>query len=224
PIAHSTFSVEKMPFFKYRLRFSRKGKMRFLSQLEQIELIRRCIRRASLPVAHSYGFHPQMKISFGPAISVGYESDCEYADAVFTGAIDMKSTAVSINNSLPEGFSLIEIKQIPIFFKPVEVETISITYSVENLTDITGNSVEELKRILGDTLSSAQMLIEKKPNVVLDAKPLLNNPYFDGSVFKFELKLSPGRNIKPEKILAKIFDLNDKDVSLLIIKRLSLTS
>ncbi|MDI6642153.1 MAG: DUF2344 domain-containing protein, partial [Elusimicrobiota bacterium] len=53
-----------MQKFFYRLRFSRKNNLRFLSHLEQIELIRRAIRRAKLPINFTEGFHPQLKVSF----------------------------------------------------------------------------------------------------------------------------------------------------------------
>jgi len=122
-----------MQKYSYRVRFSRKGNLRFLSHLEQIELVRRAIRRAKLPVNFTEGFHPQLKVSFGPAISVGYESNCELVDIETSKLIDTNEVARKLICQLPPGFSLVEIKRIPNFSTAIEVSINLIEYSIANL-------------------------------------------------------------------------------------------
>ncbi len=63
-----------------RIRWGRRGMRRFLSHLDNIRVIERVLRRSGLPVAWSQGFHPHMKMSFGPPLTLGFTSEAEYFD------------------------------------------------------------------------------------------------------------------------------------------------
>lgn len=65
---------------KVRLRFSKSGKLRFLSHRDLARLWERTLRRAGVPVAYSEGFSPRPRLHFGLALSTGYESLGEYLD------------------------------------------------------------------------------------------------------------------------------------------------
>jgi radical SAM-linked protein len=63
-----------------RIRFSKLGKIRFTSHRDVARIWERGLRRASIPVAYTEGFSPRPKLSFGLALSTGYESLGEYLD------------------------------------------------------------------------------------------------------------------------------------------------
>ncbi|CAN5687641.1 TIGR03936 family radical SAM-associated protein [soil metagenome] len=63
-----------------RLRFSKRGKVRFTSHRDVARMWERALRRVGLPVAYSEGFNPHPKLHFGLALSTGYESDAEFLD------------------------------------------------------------------------------------------------------------------------------------------------
>ena len=99
---------------KVRIRYTKTGDLRMLSQLEIMTTFERAFRRASLPILFSEGFHPHPKISFGPALPVGVESVCEYMDvelALPTAASEIKENA---NKHLPDGLKVINVKEIPV--------------------------------------------------------------------------------------------------------------
>ncbi|MEK6743082.1 MAG: TIGR03936 family radical SAM-associated protein, partial [Nitrospirota bacterium] len=60
---------------RIRMKFSRIGRVRFLSHLDFMTLFHRTAVRAGVPLAFSQGFNPHPKIAFGPALSVGMESE-----------------------------------------------------------------------------------------------------------------------------------------------------
>ncbi|MCP3873446.1 MAG: DUF2344 domain-containing protein, partial [Desulfobacteraceae bacterium] len=64
--------------FKYRVSYSRCGKICYLGHLEILQVIFRTLRRAKITTNFSKGFNPSPKISFGPALPVGVESLAEY--------------------------------------------------------------------------------------------------------------------------------------------------
>jgi hypothetical protein len=45
-----------------------------------VDIIRRAVRRSSLPVSYSRGFHPQSRISVSPPLAVGMEGEKEFFD------------------------------------------------------------------------------------------------------------------------------------------------
>ncbi|HOW57424.1 MAG TPA: TIGR03936 family radical SAM-associated protein, partial [Smithellaceae bacterium] len=97
----------------YRLTFTKKGNSRFLSHLELSGSLLRALRRSSLKLSYSTGFHPHPKISFATATSVGMESDLEYLDIT---AVEYPSALPGllneINSALPGGVAVLEIKPL----------------------------------------------------------------------------------------------------------------
>jgi radical SAM-linked protein len=65
---------------RLRVRFSKLGKVRFTSHRDVARIWERSLRRAGLPIAYTEGFSPRPKLSFGLALSTGYESLGEYLD------------------------------------------------------------------------------------------------------------------------------------------------
>lgn len=65
---------------RVRARFSKFGKVRFTSHRDVARIWERALRRAGVPIAYTEGFSPRPKLSFGLALSTGYESFGEYLD------------------------------------------------------------------------------------------------------------------------------------------------
>ncbi len=65
---------------RVRFRYSKLGKVRFLSHRDVARVLERAVRRAGLPVAYSQGFSPRARLHFGLALSTGFESHAEYVD------------------------------------------------------------------------------------------------------------------------------------------------
>ena len=72
------------PVVRLLLRFAKKGMIKYISHLEQIEVFRRSARRSGLPIAFTGGFSPQVKSFYGPPLSVGQESSSEYIELYFS--------------------------------------------------------------------------------------------------------------------------------------------
>ena len=65
---------------RLRIRFAKRGKVRFTSHRDTARIWERALRRTGVPVAYSQGFSPRPRISFGLALPTGYQSDGEYLD------------------------------------------------------------------------------------------------------------------------------------------------
>jgi radical SAM-linked protein len=89
--------------FPVRVRFSKRGKVRFISHRDVARAFERAFRIEQLPLAFTEGFSPRPKVSFGLALSVGHESDAEYLDVELTEAIDVSALVERLTPALPEG-------------------------------------------------------------------------------------------------------------------------
>ena len=87
---------------RYRLRWSRRGKLRYLSANDISMVLERSVRRAKLPLAYSQGFTPHPKISFATALPVGYGSVAELLDMTLTERLDPTEIQTRFNAGLPE--------------------------------------------------------------------------------------------------------------------------
>lgn len=91
---------------RVRVAYSRLEEARFLGAREIITVFTRAVRRAKLPVAYSQGFHPSPRMSFGPALPLGMESEEELFDIVLTEALALTELADRLNTQLPRGLSI----------------------------------------------------------------------------------------------------------------------
>lgn len=93
---------------RIRLRFAKKGAMRYLSHLELITVFTRAVSRGGVPILFSQGFHPHPRFSFGTATSVGVESMAEYMDMFVAVGISAADVHSRLNAVLPEGLKILE--------------------------------------------------------------------------------------------------------------------
>ncbi|OGS27395.1 MAG: hypothetical protein A2297_02740 [Elusimicrobia bacterium RIFOXYB2_FULL_48_7] len=205
--------------FICRIRFGRKGVLKYLSHLEQVELIRKIFRRTSLPVKYSEGFHPQMVMAFGPAISVGYESSCEIVDVQMREQVDIKVIAGEIVRQLPGNFELLEIKQISQLPGSIDSTVNLIEYEARGLSS---GEAALIRKITDEFLSKKEMpikILKKGAEVAMDLRLAVKNLEFDGNVLKMFIRFGPNRNVKPEKALECIFQLTPAQINLINIER-----
>src|SRR4051812_17569261 len=89
--------------FPVRLRFTKAGKIRWISHRDTARAFERAFRIEALPLTFSQGFSPHPKVSFGLALSTGYESHEEYLDVSFREPVDLDELSARLNVSLPAG-------------------------------------------------------------------------------------------------------------------------
>jgi radical SAM family uncharacterized protein/radical SAM-linked protein len=105
---------KKMFKKKVRLRFTKKGEVRFISHLELAHLFYRASKRADLPLSHSEGFHPMPRIIFATALPVGMETLMEIVDMELEGGITPLEVKERLNQTLPSGIEIMEAKEVPL--------------------------------------------------------------------------------------------------------------
>ena len=93
---------------RLRLRYAKRGPLRFTSHRDIARVFERAIRRANLPIAHSAGFSPHPKLSWVGAAPTGVASEAEYVELGLTRLIDPAAAAAALDAVLPSGLDLID--------------------------------------------------------------------------------------------------------------------
>ncbi|HET7398286.1 MAG TPA: TIGR03936 family radical SAM-associated protein [Intrasporangium sp.] len=94
---------------KLRVRYAKRGRLRFSSSRDFQRALERALRRADVPMAFSAGFHPHPKISYANAAATGTASEAEYVEISVTRRVDPEAVRVALDAALPEGLDILEV-------------------------------------------------------------------------------------------------------------------
>src|SRR5690606_13764572 len=97
------------PVQKLRIRYARRGRLRFSSSRDFARAVERALRRARVPMAFSAGFHPHPKISYAGAAPTGAASEAEYFEISVTERVDPDTVRLALDEALPDGLDIIEV-------------------------------------------------------------------------------------------------------------------
>jgi radical SAM-linked protein len=92
---------------RIRVRFAKRGRLRFLSHRDVARSVERAVRRAGIPVAHSHGFSPHPRLSWIGAAPTGVASEAEYLEIGLTRPLDPAALAAALDAALPEGLDVL---------------------------------------------------------------------------------------------------------------------
>lgn len=103
------------PAARLRLRYAKRGRLRFLSHRDVARALERALRRAGLPVAFSAGFHPHPKISYLGAAPTGAASEAEYVELALAEPIavgQLGELADRLDAALPDGLDILAVAPV----------------------------------------------------------------------------------------------------------------
>lgn len=91
------------------IRYSKTGRLRFMSHRDYTRVFERAIRRAQLPIAFSAGFTPHPKISWVGAAPTGVASLAEYVEIGLAVGLDPATVHERLAQSLPADLGVHEV-------------------------------------------------------------------------------------------------------------------
>ena len=93
---------------KLRMHFQKTGRARFISHLDLMQVFRRALLRAGLPLRYSEGYNPHAVLSVALPLPVGVAGLCEIVDFSLTHPVSLEPLAARINGVLPEGIAVLD--------------------------------------------------------------------------------------------------------------------
>lgn len=187
---------------KQRVRFTKLGKIRFLSHRDLARVWERGLRRTGVRVAYSEGFSPRPRLSFGLALSTGYESLGEYLDIDLhpEAAVDPADLPDVVTPGLPAGMTA----QIAIPLAPgtesLQAAVTSSSWRLEVVGAERAAVADAVERALA--ADELPITVERKGSeTTLDARPaiLALDLTGDGTVLDAELATQP-RSLRPAEL------------------------
>lgn len=97
---------------KVRIKFSKKGPVKFIGHLDTMRYFQKALRRAELPVAFSGGYSPHMIMSFAAPLGVGAESEGEYFDLEMSEDISTREICERLDAEMADGFRVTSCKKV----------------------------------------------------------------------------------------------------------------
>jgi len=94
---------------KLRVRYAKRGRLRFTSHRDFSRALERAVRRAGLPVAFSAGFSPHPRISYANASPTGAASEAEYLEISLVETVDPAAVRAVLDGALPPGLDIVEV-------------------------------------------------------------------------------------------------------------------
>jgi radical SAM-linked protein len=94
---------------RLRVRYAKRGRLRFTSHRDISRAVERAVRRAGIPVAYSAGFSPHPKISYAGAAPTGVASEAEYLEIGVTTPCDPEQVRSGLDESLPPGLDVLDV-------------------------------------------------------------------------------------------------------------------
>lgn len=195
---------------KVRVRFEKKGVLKYVGHLDMMRYFQKAISRANLPIAYSEGFNPHQIMSFGNPLGLGMTSSAEYMDIELLEEIPSLEGINRLNNEMVPGIKILSFRYLPDKAKNAMSATWASAYKIE-LNDKIKEAIENVSDIsqsIDEFMSQKECIITKKTKKStrkLDILPLIYEFDYRDDYFYIKCSSSSGDNIKPEVIMNEFF-------------------
>jgi hypothetical protein len=213
---------ERPAVSRLRLAYAKRGKVRFISHRDVARVFERAFRVGRWPLAFTEGFSPHPKVSFGLALSTGYESDAEYLDVdLRLGAEDaanpadqssgassderLGALADGLGASLPEGLAVWGAAVLA----PRTASLQEAVAAVEYLVEVDGLAGEEVAAACARVLASPTLVGRRRRKgreVDDDLRPAILELEVVGDDGLRLVTATRPRGARPREILAALSD------------------
>lgn len=193
-------------FFRLRIDFEKRGRLRFLSHLELARALERTIRRAQLPYAISRGFNAHMRFAPGPALPVGTIGLDEHFDVWLTEYLDPGEVLVRLQNSSVKDLEITAISYVDPKAKGLQATHTYEEYQViinsvvldpnviaDNLCRVIAAGTLMVRRGSREKVYDLERMVEKMPEV--------HRLRDDTLEIKLNLRATEQGSIRPEALI-----------------------
>lgn len=186
--------------FRYRIKLTKLGSLRYFSHLDWQNTFFKAISRANLKVAFSHGYNPTMKISMGIALPLFCESITELVDIELLEDIDAEILKTELQKVLPSEAQVLSAEKIDKSAVAIDHKVCWAEYKIM-LSNFDIDKYESLVYNTERVLSLDEILVEKKNKKGLvkttDIKKSIGSHRFEDNCLFIVLKTGQGSEIPP---------------------------
>jgi radical SAM-linked protein len=205
--------------FPVRIRFCKRGPVRFIGHRDVARNFERAFRIEELPLAFTLGFSPRPKVGFGLALSVGHESEAEYLDLELThdpgfdGPAGLDRFPAALSVALPEGIDVTGVAPIVDRAPSLQEAIPAVEYRIEVLHGAPDapSTPEAVAASVASVLDAPSLEItrtRKGREVAEDVRPAIRRMELleveaSSATLQLELATQP-RNARPGDVVAAL--------------------
>lgn len=208
-----------------RLRFTKDGRLKYISHLDINRAMGRAFKRAGIPLWYTEGFNPHPYMNFSLPLSLGVESLCESVEIRLVDEITNEEIKRRMNSVLPN-----ELRIIDVYDDFRDQSEIAYSDYVFNLQFADNEKALEL---IDNILSADEIIALKKGKQ--GRKRVLKETNIKSFIDKYSISIrkdiivlnirllaGPDKNLNPSLLFDTIIRLIDMDFEWKNISRISL--
>lgn len=205
---------------RYRLRYTKLGRVAYLGHLDLVRHLPRIFRRAGLPLYTSSGFNPKPELSFGPALGLGIPSLGELVDVALLESPEPAELLRRLRRVTLDGIDFLDAAPLPEGARPVGAVATQAIYGVRltaaaqldaGLVRLGGGEPIAVRRDSKKGL--ARMVDVRKSLLALDrfedrdedAEVRRRLGWADGHLARFRIAMSHEGSARPVEVVRGLF-------------------
>jgi len=181
---------------RLRVRFEKRGLLRFISHRDLMRLFERALRRAGLPLATTQGYNPHPRLSFPLALGTGIVGEKEVMEFQLREWLPPAAVRQALARQLPPGIHVAELQPVA----PGGGSSVTaIRYQVRFLepAPVTEDQVAGLW--VRERIPVRRR--RKGEDKTVDIRPFLTGLRLQGETLIIECAVLEGRTTRPEEVL-----------------------
>ena len=208
---------------RLRVGWGKTADWRYCSHLDMVRTIERAIRISGLPAAYSEGFHPRLKLSFGPPLAFGLTSRAEFFDLILDRGVEA-ADADALREALPDGVFMSRAESMP-----AQMPSLAETLNEAVYSAVVPLEPAAAQEAIQQTLSQPRIdwtRADRPSRPPVDPRNSLKTTEIEitpaGVVWSIRLSLGGSGNIRPADWASLLFGFNAEETAGLIIERTEL--
>lgn len=191
---------------KFRIRFRKGGDLRLVSHHDLMKCVERMLRRASLAVTRTQGFHPKPRMVFALSLALGIVGCQEVLELQFDEPPTPEALHEALSRQAPPGLEILSVQSIDV---KQSAQPRRVCYRLALPAERSHEVPERIRRVL--EAPEAWVLRRRPPARRIDVRPYVRDlRLVDGSL-EIDLWVTPQGTARPEEVLAllELEDLRD---------------
>ena len=194
------------PYHNIRIKFRKVGDLQYISHLDLVRTMQKALKRAGLKMWYTEGFNPKPKMVFGPPLSIGVESECEFLDIRLLDEPDFDGIKAKLDSVLPMELGVIEVFSPKAALSDIAWLSYDMTVKSEETPDCVIGKLREFFAREEITVTKKS----KKGDLTVNIRPLIKSVSFDlidgGAKINCLLSSSSESFLNPEHLMRAIRD------------------
>ena len=197
---------------RVRIRFCKRGDLRFIGHRDLVRTMERLFRRSDLRLEMSQGFHPKPKMSFPSALAVGIEGLDEVMELELAQRYTPDTMSSLLSRHSVPGLTFESVKVIPEGAKKAKVE--NLTYE----THIPEDRRAQVKNQINAIIDMQTCPIQRTNKRSVDLMESLDSLKLADGMLSMRFRVRAQASAGPRDVLA-VLGLDDLEKSGMCLKR-----